>query len=309
MDEVKLTIRLTEEYRERINEARESEELRKCRSWADLLESADEKIEVELNDICIILKCNTRNGLRQDSCTYDGVLAVTEMKDGILLRLSHKRLLWLPVSEDAQDNKVLMDAVKLLGKCCKYYFRDARIKLSGVGIVKKMVFHTRPKQGDYIGSVLTKGPLIAMICVVLFVGTVFVGQLFQNRKVDQQEAVELSAVYESADVHKRRFRTQYIDLQFQDDDEQTVDGCCLGYGLQEKLKSLPSGTEMQLLIHPQSGKVLQIQVTDETLLDFDFAQDCLWNEAIGFAGLGVLMYAVGIGLMLKMFWKKRKKAQ
>jgi hypothetical protein len=304
MNGVNLTIRLTEEYRERVNKARESEALRKCRSWVDLLEPTDENIEVELNDVCIILKCNTGKGLRQDSCTYDGVLAVTEMQDGILLRLSHKRLLWLPTSRDAQNNNALMDAMMLLGIHCKYHFRTARLKLKGVGIVRKIAFHTRIRQGLYTGDFYVKVAITVFLCLVFFVATVFVSQVFRNQKIQRQEAITFCAEFEKADPAFGKSTVKYIDLEFKNAEEQTIDGCCLGHGLQEKLERLPSGTQMQLLIHPDSGNVLQIQVADEILLDFDFAQERIWNEALCFMGLGILMYAIGIFLTVGAIRKK-----
>lgn len=303
MDTVKLTIHATEEYRERIDKARASEDLRKCRSWIDLMDPLDEAAEVEIDRNCIILSCNTRKGLVRESCTYDGVLAVTEMKDGVLLRLSHKRLLWLPCSRDAQENELLMNAMLLLGERCKYHFRTARLKLKGVSLPKKAAFFFRPKQGYYTGNAFVKGAQIAFICVAIFASANFISQPFQNRKINMHEAITLSAVFDGVQVSYGK-SIRYVDLQFRDAEEQTVDDCCLGYGLQEKLESLPSGTQMELLIHPDSESVLQIQVAGETLLDFDRAQEQLWGESLFFAGLGVFMLAVTAYLIYLLISKK-----
>lgn len=304
MDVIKLTIRSTEEYRERSNKARESEDLRKCRSWIDLLKPTDENVEVEIDLIGITLRCNTRNGSVQDSCTYDSVLAVTEMRDGVLLRLSHKRLLWLPVSEDAQENGSLMEAMLILCEHCRSVFRTGHLKLKGIGLVKKIAFRVRPRQGYNTADGFVKGVLIALICVSFFIATVFVSQLFQNRKIDEQDAVVITAVFESTDPVYGRSSRKYLDLQFRDIEEQTIDGCCLGSSLRKKLESIPSGTRMRLLIHPDSGNVLQIEVAGETLLDFDYARDQLWKEAIAFAILGLFMFACGIYFTVAMIWKK-----
>lgn len=304
MDAVRLTIRLTEEYRERINKARASEDLRKCRSWIDLLDPAVERAEVEINGDCVSLRCNTQKGAVQDSCTYDGVLAVIEMKDGVLLRLSHKRLLWLPVSEDVRENELLMNAMMLLCNHCRSVFRTARLKLKGIGVTKKIAFRFRPRQGYYTGHAFVRGSTIAFICLLLFAATVFVSQLFQNQKIDEQNAIMLSAVFDSADPVYGKISTICIDLQFRDAEEQTVDGCCLGYGLEEKLENIPSGTQMQLLIHPDSGNVLQVKVAGETLLDFDYAQDQLWCESLLFAGFGVFMLVCAVFLIYALIRKK-----
>ena len=308
MDTVNLTIQLSPSYKERVSKAKENEDLHKCRSWLDLMNPIDQKAEVELNDYCIIVRCKTSKGSVQDSCTYDGVLAVTEMQDGILLRLSHKRLLWLPVLDDAQDNERLMDAMLLLCTYCKYHFKGARLRLKRVGIAKRLLFYLKTSRGYYTGDFYAEIAAGLFLCMVFFVGTVFVSQVLQNQKIQRHEAIILNAEFQEADpaYGKTTSRIKYIDLLFENAEEQTVDGCCLGHGLQEKLERIPSGTQMQLLLHPDSGNVLQIQVSDEVLLDFNLAQERLWNEALSFVGLGVFMYAVGIALLVRMFWKKRK---
>ena len=304
MDTVKLTIPLTEEYRKRIDEVRLSEELRKCRSWADLLAASAERAEVEINRNGVILRCNTPKGVVEDNCSYDGVLAVIEMRDGVLLRLSHKRLLWLPVSEEPRKNELLMNAMMLLCGQCKCLFRTSRLKLKGVDIKKRIVFRFRSRQGYDTGNTFEKGAIIALICLFLFTAIGFVSEPFQYQKIEKQNAIMLSAVLDRTVSVYRRSSTSYVNLQFRDAEVQSVDGCCLGYGLQEKLESIPSGTQMQLLIHPNSGDVLQIEVAGETLLDFGYAQDQLWGEACFFAGLGVFMFACAFGLIYVLICKK-----
>ena len=304
MDAVKLTILLTEEYRERIGQARSSEDLRKCRPWNDLLNASTDRAEVEINQDGVILRCNTPKGVMEDSCTFDGVLAVTEMRDGILLRLSHKRLLWLPVSEETQENELLMNAMMLLCRYCKCLFRESRLKLKGVGIKRRLAFRFRARQGYDTGNSLSKGIIIVFVCLSLFCTAGFVSQPFLNRKIDVETAVMLSAVFDRADRVYGKHGVKYVDLEFQDADTQMVASCCLGYGLEEKLENIPSGTQMQLLIHPDSGNVLQIQVEGETLLEFDYAQDQLWSEAMFFPILGIFMFACAVFLLFVLIRKK-----
>lgn len=304
MDAVKLAIQLTEEYRERLDQARLSEDLRKCRPWNDLLSSSTDRIEVEINHDGVILRCNTPKGVMEDSCAYDGVLAVTEMRDGILLRLSHKRLLWLPVSEEPQENELLMNAMVLLCRYCKYLFRTSRLNLKGVDVKQRLSFRFRSRQGYDTGNSLSKGIIIAFICLSLLGTAGFISQPFLNRKIDVETAIMLSAVFDRADRIYGKHGVKYVNLEFQDADTQMVDSCCLGYGLEEKLENIPSGTQMQLLIHPDSGNVLQIQVEGETLLEFDYAQDQLWGEAMFFPILGVFMFVCASFLIYILIRKK-----
>lgn len=301
---VKLTIQLTEEYRERVNKAKAAEDLRKCRSWIDLLGANDDVAEVEINRNCIILKCNTHKGTAQESCTYDSVLALTEMKDGILLRLSHKRILFLPITDHPQDNERVMNAMMLMSEQCRYVFRTARLRLPGVSFKSRLRYHTRPRQGYYTGDSFTKGALIALICVSLFIGTVFTTQPFRNRKIEMNQAVAVSGIFEQADPAYGRGSLKYIDLEFRNTEEQTIDGCCVKQELGEKLEQIPVGTQMRLLVHPESDRVLQLEADGEILLDFHYAQEQLWKEAIGFMWLGLVMYAASAYLIVGMARKK-----
>lgn len=304
MDQVTLTIQLTEEYHKCVEEVRTAENLRKCRCWIDLLGAIGPAAEVEINRNGVVLRCNNHKGLAQESCTYDGVLALTETKDGVLLRLSHKRLLFLPITDDAENNELVMNAMMLLSEQCKYVFRTARLRLPGVRLVKKLGYHTRPRQGYYTGDFFVKGAMIALICIALFIGTIFAIEPIRNRKIELDEALSMTGAFDRFDPAYRRANLKYIDLVFSDIEEQTIDGCCVRQGLGSRLDQIPSGTQMRLLVHPTSNYVLQLEVDGEILLNFDDAQEYLWVEAISFMWLGLFMYAVTAFLIVSMVRKK-----
>lgn len=304
MGNIHLTICLTPEYRQRIEKIREDPVLRKCRSWTDLVQTSDGKAQIELTRDRIILKYRGSRGEAQESCTYDGVLALTERRDGILLRLSHKRLLFLPVTKDPGDNERLMRAMLHLCEHCRYIFREGRLRLPGVSLGQKLDYHTRPRQGHYMGNAGIHGAAIALICLTLFIATMFVRMPLENRRIGVREAVEFSGRYDCCEPFNSRRSLRYIDIQFLDGQEHTVDGVCSGHGLADRLEALPRGTQMELLLHPDSGAVLQIEAEGEILLEFDFALDQLWREAVLFAVLGLAMYAGDAFLLVSVIRKK-----
>lgn len=305
MDSVKLTIQLTEEYRVRMEKAKAAEDLRKCRSWIDLLGAVDSMAEVEIDKNGITLRCRDQKGPVQESCGYDSVLALTERKDGILMRLSHKRLLFLPATDDGAHNELVMHAMLLLSTHCRYLFRAGRLRLPGVSFADKLRYHTRPRQGHDTSDHFIKGAMVALLCASLLVGTVFTTQPIRNRKIEREEALVVSGTFAQAHPVSNKGVLKYIDLEFADAEEQTIDGCCVGQGLEDKLAQFPSGTKLRLLVHPQSQYVLQMEADGVILLEFDDAQEYLWREAIGFMWIGLNLYGAAVILTVIMVRKKR----
>lgn len=304
MDPIVLKIELNHDHATKLDRAKDAEFLRKCRSWFDLMGSTGQTAIMEFGEEGVTLTCTTSKGVAQDSCGYDSVLAVTEMKDGILLRFSHKRLVFLPVTADLQNNQKLMEIMGLLCRKTKYVFKDAALKLPGVPFGEKLRYYTA-KRGHHTGSGYLKWFMVALTVVALFIGTMFVCQPIQNQKVSRQEAEELTAQLKYVAHTSNRYGSiNEIVLYFHDADSRYVRSCCLGNGLTEKLENLPAGTNMHLLIHPQSGNVIQIEANGKTLLESDYAQKKLLEEAWGFFGLGLFMY-LSAGVMIVVLIRKK----
>lgn len=304
MDKIQLTIPLTDEYQKRVSKARENDELRKCRSWIELMNVSGDTAQVELNRNCVILRCSTPKGTVEESCTYDGVLSVTEMRDGILLRLSHKRLLFLTVSEDGQDNLCLMDAVVLLSEHCDCLFCHSCLHLPGVGVLSRMRFALRKKHGTYTGKSIIAVALVALILFTLFMGTVFVTEPIRNWKIDREESEVYTLTFESADPSYRKSTIRSIRLDFQDTQSFFVDGNCATEDLNDELQKLTPGVAVQIVVHPHSKSVVEIVSGGRVLLNFDKAQEKLWNESVAFAVLGLLVYILDIYLIVVMVRRK-----
>ena len=307
MDCAKMTIRIDDDYLTRLNKARYDAEIIKCRSWVDPQKLADPSVQVDVTPSCITLRYRSQKGPTEESAAYDSVLSLTEMRNGVLLRLSHKRLLFLPVMDNADANEALMHAVTLLCEYCPYSFRDCRLRLPGVSPGKKLTFHTRPRQGLYTGSGTLKVFLFCVICISVFIGSVFVSMLFQNHKITPEEAIVFSDEYTGYEKAVRRYHTHYINLQFADSQEQYLDGFLCSDALVKQLDQIPAGTPMNLLIHPTSGSIMQIEVQDTILLHFDSAMSAIRTNSITFACLGLLMFGGAVILVFEMLPKNRRR--
>ena len=307
MDCAKMTIRIDNDYLTRLNKARYDADFKKCRSWLDPQMLADPSVQVEVTPSCITLQYRSQKGPTEESATYDSVLSLTEMRNGVLLRLSHKRLLFLPVTDNADANEALMHTVMLLCEYCPYSFRDCRLRLPGVSPGKKLNFHTRPRQGLYTGSGALKFFLFCVISFTVLIGVIFVGMLFQNHKITPEEAIVFSDEYTGYEKVVRKRRIRFIDLQFADSQEQCLDGFLCSDALVKQLDQIPAGTPMNLLIHPTGGNIMQIEVQDTILLHFDSVMSGIRRNSITFACLGLLMFGGAVILVFEMLPKKRRR--
>ena len=304
MNELELTIRLSGEYDACFEKARILTDLQKCRCWFDRKAVTDDEVHIALNLQGIEICYHTSKGQIRENCTYDSILSVTEMRDGIMLRLSHKRLLFLQAADNRKDTKLLMQATAMLGKHCKYIFKKSSLYVSKAGFVEQVKFRLRPNQGHNDGMGAIKALWIALICITAFVATVFILEPINNRIVPKSEAVSVQAAYLGCDPAYRRGHIKYIDLQFEDYEALTVDNTCCTADLIESLDNIPAGTQLQLLVHPKSQYVLQIDIDGELLLEFTNSQNRIWKESVIFAVLGLFLYIADLGLIIGLIRKK-----
>ena len=147
-----------------------------------------------------------------------------------------------------------------------------------------------------------------LICLLIFMGTVFISLPFRNHRITEVEAVSVTAEFGGyyIDTNPRHTSIQEIDLEFTDHDDLTVDGSCVKMDWVSKLESLPECTAMHLLVHPRSGNVLQIEADGEVLLSFQDAQRTIRREALAFAAMGLLIYACTGVFLVATLLRKRK---
>ena len=305
-EKVTLSIRVNEAYRQSLDRIKSVEGQRKCRSWIDLMEPVDGMAEVELTPKGILLRCKGKKGMLQESCTYDGVLGVTEWQEGIFLRLSHKRVLLIPVTDCPSHNRSVAQAMTILNGQCKYCFKRSNLSLKGLSPAERVGFRLRPRQGYSLSARGAKGYVIALIVCALLIGTVFVTEPLRHRKMEQADALTASGRVATVRIFYRRGHVQdgYLDLA--DGESYHISSVCLNKSLAQQLAGL-KGRQVQLLIHPKSGDVLQIEWEGEVLLEFHRAMERQWNNALGFTFLGVFMYTAGGYLIYELLFKENQR--
>lgn len=141
----------------------------------------------------------------------------------------------------------------------------------------------------------------------LLMGTVFTfGVQHWNRPVTREEAVSVTAVYASFGEQKNRGHVTEIILRFDDHDQLYIDGSCINEDLRNRIHALTPGTELSLLVHPNSSTILELKAGNAVLLDFTRASERLAGEAKSFLWMGLVLYTLAAcGLARLLFGKKR----
>ena len=121
---------------------------------------------------------------------------------------------------------------------------------------------------------ISRTQALLVVIVSLFMGTTFTfGMQYRNKPIERDEAIPMTAAYETYDVHRSRRSIKYIQLSLQGiENSPDIDGCCVTDNLISLLQDIPAGAEVFLLLHPNSDTVLEMRCGEQTLLSFEEAQ-------------------------------------
>ena len=153
------------------------------------------------------------------------------------------------------------------------------------------------------------------IIVGLFLGTVFIfGQQYWGSPLEREDAVVVSATYEKCWVQYGRTHSSIsqIVLYLNERDNLCIDGACANEKIVERIKELPKGAKLDMLVHPNSDTVWELRYGDEVILSFEESQKDIKGENIGFGILGLILYAFaafGIGSLLARALRARKRSR
>ena len=305
MDTFQFTLELSDEYFSQLKAFKLSHPYKIGRCWFDPKAVTDRKIDININLEGISIAYSAKNQPVTDACTYKGVSTLIEANQGILIRVEQKGFLFLPVSKNGSDNENLMEILRFLSDKCKYIHKYGNLSLPGVPFRQKLLFRLRPKQGFYLNPHRPFLMMIPFLLVGLFISAMMINMIFERPEITKEEATSVISTYISCDPYMKKHRINSIDLVFSDAEELTVDGCCASKALLEQLQATPAGTKMNLLIHPVSKDILEIEVNGTRLLNFSDSLTKLRREAFGFLGLGIFMLIACIVAAHELLRKKQ----
>lgn len=151
-------------------------------------------------------------------------------------------------------------------------------------------------------AALSKPQWVIFLVLCLFMGTVFTfGVQYWKAPIEKSEAIYAKATYTSHEVSGGRRRSDRILLYFSDYAQLDIEASCVNQTVKEKLARLPSDTEVELLIHPNTSMVLELQAEDEKILEFQETQEKLRIERNEFLILGLILYAGAVYAAVSLY--------
>ena len=142
---------------------------------------------------------------------------------------------------------------------------------------------------------MTKTEAIFLLIAGLIMGTVFTfGMKYWNAPIAQNEAHQVTAIFASAKETMRRGHVQEIIIRFDDHEQLYIDGVCIDNELCDLVSEITPGTVIEMMIHPNSNTILEMEVGTTKLLEFHDSVQKLTSEASGFMYLGIFCYIVAL---------------
>ena len=298
---IRMTFRATEEYHARLKKIKKSEDLRKCRCWFDCM---DDNVTVTLDNSGIALEYKKKTL----HAPWAELINVTEVRDGLLLRLNKGRVLLLPAGA---DDEALISAGILLGRQCTATFRSGRTRLRGVSPGRWLDYHTRRGQWFDLEMHGMRWIVVLALCFGIAIGTLMTWSPFTwNRLIKQEDAVVQTAVFESFEAeyryHRGQDRLQEIHIQFAELGIREVDDNCPLSIVKENLSLAAPGDTMTLLTHPETGEVLAMASENRIFVSYeDYVKYHRRHNGINIV-FGLVWYAAAGGLIWELKKEKRK---
>lgn len=156
----------------------------------------------------------------------------------------------------------------------------------------------------------SRGTLIAAVLLSLALGGVFVfGMQFWHAEIPADLARHEQRIYSTFRISGADSHPKEMIVMFADGSQLDIDRVCIDDAVRGKLESLARNSPVELLIHPNSGTILDMRANGEAIVVFEHAMQKLTRERNGFLILGLLCYAcAGAGLitLIKQSIRKQK---
>ena len=152
---------------------------------------------------------------------------------------------------------------------------------------------------------VSKGDKPFLIIACLIMGTVFIlGMRFWNAPITQEEAIHTTAVFSSYTERRSRGNITEIIIHFDDQEQRYIDGSCINNELREAIHTLVPGTQVSMIVHPNSNTIMDLKAGNTVLLEFQTTAEALAGDAAGFTALGGFCYILAVCGCLSLLFKK-----
>lgn len=154
---------------------------------------------------------------------------------------------------------------------------------------------------------MAKGEAWFLLIAGFIMGTVFTfGMQYWSAPVTKEESIHATAIYESYATQREQGRVKEIIVRFIDHEQLYIDGACINDRLLNSIDSLVPGTELSMIVHPNSNTILELHADNQVLLEFQNTSEKLTGEATGFMGLGLFCYVLSACGLISLLFRMRR---
>ena len=139
------------------------------------------------------------------------------------------------------------------------------------------------------------------VCLFFIIGGLLIGNVMVigtwhwGKPITRNEAVLIEATFDSyEEVYHGRGGSRSARILFSDYRDLNVNTACYKEEVANRLDTLPSGSRVQILLHPNSDDIWELKMGEYIVLSFEDSTAAMQFENISFTILGVFMYALGI---------------
>lgn len=152
---------------------------------------------------------------------------------------------------------------------------------------------------------MAKGEAWFLLIAGLIMGTVFTfGMQYWNAPITHEEAIHTTAVFSSYKEQLKRGHVKEIIVLFEDHEQLYIDGVCINAELRDNIHNLTPGTELSLIVHPNSNTIMDLRIGEAVFLEFQDTSEKLTGEATGSMGLGLFCYVLSVCGLFSLLFRK-----
>ena len=310
---LEISFKVNDDYISKAKEYLKQAEFAASKSIFPFNELKYNDISIDITSEAICLHYDNMEKRIEKEIPYVHILRCVEFAGGILLELTKKRFLYIPILDNSEHNEKVGKALLFIRKnIYRDYEKVQDLDYGNVPAPKKIKLKLLQfYQGKNAHDTWVRNALIILTIVCFILGSVFgINTLFNYRDVDYSEAVYAEGSYQGYEkeyTYSRygRRTTLIITLESEDTLKEYVSRYYIDL-LEDTFQNTEKGTWMQLYVHPKHANIIELIIDGNQILDFEETQEHIHSSNYLWFLLVVLMYGAPI-ILWKNYIKSRRK--
>ncbi|MBQ6539677.1 MAG: hypothetical protein IJL71_01445 [Oscillospiraceae bacterium] len=130
--------------------------------------------------------------------------------------------------------------------------------------------------------------------------------MYWFKTVSRDEALTVTAEYESYKVHYSRGHSQYVLIRFKNHEQLDFDKYCATDDVIDMVDSILPGNEVNMLVHPNSDTILEMEANGGYILRFEESMKRLKSGRTGYYFVGGFMYLLFIYGLFSLIYERNQ---